>query len=80
MNKRNIPSVCAVSYKAPRCWRCAKAIKRLVPDHLLKVLLDDSEGLAAMIASAGGDSPRCIARSRQSRKQPKVEGQGAGQI
>src|SRR4029450_8310219 len=32
--------------------------QRLVPDHLLKVLLDDPEGLAAhRISSAGGDSP-----------------------
>ena len=31
--------------------------QRLVPDHLLKVLLDDPEGLAAnLISSAGGDS------------------------
>ena len=31
--------------------------QRLVPDHLLKVLLDDPEGLAAnLIGSAGGDS------------------------
>src|SRR5215211_1633977 len=56
--------------------------QRLVPDHLLKVLLDDPEGLAAnLIQSAGGDS-RAVHRAVEANlaKQPKVEGQGAGQI
>src|SRR5215471_14942400 len=56
--------------------------QRLVPDHILKVLLDDPEGLAAnLIASAGGDS-RGVHRAVEANlaKQPKVEGQGAGQI
>ncbi|MBX9946306.1 MAG: AAA family ATPase, partial [Reyranella sp.] len=56
--------------------------QRLVPDHLLKVLLDDPEGLAAnLIAAAGGDS-RAVHREVEASlaKQPKVEGQGAGQI
>jgi ATP-dependent Clp protease ATP-binding subunit ClpB len=56
--------------------------QRLVPDHLLKVLLDDPEGLAAnLIGSAGGDS-RAVHRAVEATlaKQPKVEGQGAGQI
>ena len=56
--------------------------QRLVPDHLLKVLLDDPEGLAAnLISSAGGDS-RAVHRAVEANlaKQPKVEGQGAGQI
>ena len=56
--------------------------QRLVPDHLLKVLLDDPEGLAAnLIQSAGGDS-RAVHRAIEANlaKLPKVEGQGAGQI
>src|SRR4029450_8058329 len=56
--------------------------QRLVPDHLLKVLLDDPEGLAAnLITSAGGDS-RAVHRAVEANlaRQPKVEGQGAGQI
>src|ERR671912_1875979 len=56
--------------------------QRLVPDHLLKILLDDPEGLAAnLIASAGGDS-RAVHRAVEANlaRQPKVEGQGAGQI
>lgn len=56
--------------------------QRLVPDHVLKVLLDDPEGLAAnLIASAGGDS-RSVHRAIEANlaKQPKVEGQGAGQV
>src|SRR5476651_2294133 len=56
--------------------------QRFIPDHLLKVLLDDPEGLAAnLIGSAGGDS-RAVYRAVEANlaKQPKVEGQGAGQI
>jgi ATP-dependent Clp protease ATP-binding subunit ClpB len=56
--------------------------QRFIPDHLLKVLLDDPEGLAAnLIAAAGGDS-RAVHRAVEATlaKQPKVEGQGAGQI
>ena len=37
--------------------------QRLVPDHVLKVLLDDPEGLAAnLISAAGGDSRAVSAR------------------
>ena len=56
--------------------------QRLIPDHILKVLLDDPEGLAAnLIGSAGGDS-RAVYSAVEANlaKQPKVEGQGAGQI
>jgi ATP-dependent Clp protease ATP-binding subunit ClpB len=56
--------------------------QRLIPDHILKVLLDDPEGLAAnLIGSAGGDS-RAVYRAVEANlaKQPKVEGQGSGQI
>ena len=56
--------------------------QRFVPDHLLKVLLDDPEGLAAnLIASAGGDA-KAVHREVEANlaKHPKVEGQGAGQV
>jgi len=56
--------------------------QRFTPDHLLKVLLDDPEGLAAnLITAAGGDS-RAVHRAVEANlaKQPKVEGQGAGQV
>ena len=56
--------------------------QRLIPDHILKVLLDDPEGLAAnLIGAAGGDS-RAVYRAVEANlaKQPKVEGQGAGQV
>src|SRR5471030_371143 len=56
--------------------------QRFIPDHLLKVLLDDPEGLAAnLITSAGGDS-RAVYRAVEANlaKLPKVEGQGAGQV
>ncbi|MDX1574940.1 MAG: Clp protease N-terminal domain-containing protein, partial [Kiloniellales bacterium] len=56
--------------------------QRFTPEHLLKVLLDDKEGLAAnLIRAAGGDPARALAGvNAELAKQPKVEGSGAGQL
>ncbi|MGE0211114.1 MAG: ATP-dependent chaperone ClpB [Parvibaculaceae bacterium] len=56
--------------------------QRFTPEHILKVLLDDEEGLAAgLIRSAGGDPKAALAATEDAlRKLPKVEGSGAGQI
>ncbi len=56
--------------------------QRLSPEHLLKVLLDDSEGLAAgLISRSGGRPEDALARVEQAlAKMPKVSGAGAGQI
>ena len=51
--------------------------QQFTPEHLLKVLIDDEEGLAArLIAAAGGnDRSRCAtASTRALAKLPKVEG------
>lgn len=55
--------------------------QQFVPVHLLKVLLDDEEGLAAnLIKTAGGDAKRAQERvNEEIAKLPKVEG-GNGQI
>ena len=51
-------------------------------DHLLKVLLDDPEGLAAgLIQRAGGRPADALAAvERTLAKRPKVSGGGAGQV
>jgi ATP-dependent Clp protease ATP-binding subunit ClpB len=56
--------------------------QRLVPEHLLKVLLEDKEGLAAnLIRAAGGDpAAALLAVERELAKLPRVEGSGAGQV
>jgi ATP-dependent Clp protease ATP-binding subunit ClpB len=56
--------------------------QRLLPEHLLKVLLDDKEGMCAdLIAAAGGDPKRAVAGVEAGlAKWPKVEGSGAGQV
>ena len=56
--------------------------QRLAPEHLLKVLLDDPEGLAAgLISHAGGQPGAALSRVEQAlAKLPKVSGGGAGQI
>ncbi len=56
--------------------------QQLTPEHLLKALLDDEEGLAAnLIRKAGGDPKRASTETALALdKLPKVEGSGAGQI
>jgi ATP-dependent Clp protease ATP-binding subunit ClpB len=56
--------------------------QQFAPDHLLKVLLDDPEGLAAgLIDRAGGNSRAALAAVEAAlAKRPKVSGGGAGQV
>src|SRR5882762_1704882 len=51
-------------------------------EHLLKVLLDDPEGLAAgLIDRSGGNSRAALQAVEEAlRKRPKVAGTGAGQL
>ncbi len=56
--------------------------QRFTPEHILKVLLDDKEGLAAnLIRAAGGRPEEALAATEEHLgKIPKVEGAGAGQL
>src|SRR5207248_4037392 len=56
--------------------------QQFAPDHLLKVLLDDPEGLAAgLIDRAGGNSRAVHAAVEVALARiPKVSGAGAGQV
>ncbi|HZP21283.1 MAG TPA: ATP-dependent chaperone ClpB [Bauldia sp.] len=56
--------------------------QQFTPEHLLKVLLDDNEGLAAgLIERAGGRARDALASTERALAQiPKVSGAGAGQI
>jgi ATP-dependent Clp protease ATP-binding subunit ClpB len=56
--------------------------QQFAPEHLLKVLLDDPEGLAAgLIDRSGGQSRKALQAVEASlAKRPKVSGGGAGQI
>ncbi|MCB1540590.1 MAG: ATP-dependent chaperone ClpB, partial [Rhodoblastus sp.] len=56
--------------------------QQLTPEHLLKVLLDDPEGLAAgLIDKAGGRSREALQQVELAlSKLPKVQGSGAGQL
>jgi ATP-dependent Clp protease ATP-binding subunit ClpB len=56
--------------------------QQFTPEHVLKVLLDDEEGLAAgLIDRAGGRSREALAAVELTlAKLPKVEGAGAGQL
>jgi ATP-dependent Clp protease ATP-binding subunit ClpB len=52
------------------------------PLHLLKVLLDDSEGLAGGLIDRAGGNSRAILKATENalNKLPKVSGSGAGQV
>jgi ATP-dependent Clp protease ATP-binding subunit ClpB len=56
--------------------------QQFTPEHVLKVLLDDGEGLAAgLIDRAGGNSRQALTEVEAAlAKLPKVEGSGAGQL
>ncbi len=56
--------------------------QQFAPEHLLKVLLDDPEGLAAgLIDRAGGNSRQALAAVEAALdKRPKISGGGAGQV
>jgi ATP-dependent Clp protease ATP-binding subunit ClpB len=56
--------------------------QQFTPEHLLKVLLDDPEGLCAgLIDRAGGRAPDALAQTEAAlRKLPKVTGAAAGQV
>ncbi len=55
--------------------------QRLTPEHLLKILLEDKQGLASnLIRAAGGNPERALAAVEADlAKLPRVEGAGAGQ-
>src|SRR5258708_8284937 len=63
-----------------RAW--GEGHQQFAPEHLLRVLLDDPEGLAAgLIDRAGGRSREALAAVEAAlAKRPKVHGSGAGQI
>ena len=56
--------------------------QKFSPEHVLKMLLDDGEGLAAgLIKAAGGDSRQALRETDLAlTKMPKVSGTGAGQV
>ena len=56
--------------------------QQFAPEHLLKVLLDDPEGLAAgLIDRSGGNSRQSLRETEAAlAKRPKVSGGGAGQV
>jgi len=56
--------------------------QQLTPLHILKILLEDNEGLASsLITAAGGQAARAFeATNAAVQKLPKVEGGGAGQV
>jgi len=69
-------------FQAAQALALRNGNQQLTPEHLLKVLLDDKEGLAANLMKASGADPKkaLAAVEKELEKLPKVEGTGAGQI
>ena len=68
--------------QAAQTMALARGHQRFSPEHLLKVLIDDPEGMAAgLIRAAGGQPDIAKAKNEDAlAKMPKVEGGGAGQL
>src|SRR5579864_2805458 len=56
--------------------------QQFAPEHLLKVLIDDDEGLAARLTAASGGRPEDVRDgvAKALLKRPRVEGFGSGQV
>ena len=56
--------------------------QQFTPEHVLKVLLDDSEGMAAGLITKSGGRPREViaATEKALSKRPRVSGSGGGQL
>jgi ATP-dependent Clp protease ATP-binding subunit ClpB len=55
--------------------------QKLLPEHLLKVFNDDSQGMAATLIQAAGGNSKLVAADVEAflKKEPSVQGSGAGQ-
>lgn len=55
--------------------------QQLLPEHILKVLIEDNEGLSSKLIQAAGGNPSKIYQEvlRSLRKVPKIQGEGAGE-
>ena len=82
MNFEKLSDRCKGFLQAAQTMALGRGHQRLMPAHLLKVFIEDSEGLAAtLIQRAGGDSKAALARVDEIlNKMPQVEGGGAGQV
>ncbi len=68
--------------QAAQTLALARGHQRFTPEHLLKVLLDDPEGMATGLVRAAGGQP-AVAKAKNEEalaKIPSVEGSGAGQL
>jgi len=56
--------------------------QRFTPEHILKVILEDDEGLAANLMTAAGADAKAAIRAVEAEvlAYPKIEGSGAGQL
>lgn len=82
MNFEKLSDRCKGFLQAAQTMALGRGHQRLTPAHLLKVFIEDSEGLAAtLIQRAGGDPKAALARVDSIlEKLPQVEGSGAGQV
>ena len=82
MDLERIRSAREAFVQAAQALALREGHQRFTPEHVLKVLLDDPEGLSAnLIKAAGGDPKRALDLAEAAlAKLPRVEGSGAGQL
>ncbi|MCR9178182.1 MAG: ATP-dependent chaperone ClpB [Alphaproteobacteria bacterium] len=82
MNFEKLSDRCKGFLQSAQTIAIGRGHQRLLPEHLLKVFLDDKEGFAAkLLTDAGGDPKRIHTRVEANLdKLPKVEGSGAGSV
>jgi ATP-dependent Clp protease ATP-binding subunit ClpB len=68
--------------QSAQTYALSRGHQQFTPEHILKVLLDDPEGLASGLIEAAGGRPReaLMAVERALDAMPKVAGSGAGQL
>jgi len=82
VNFEKLSDRCKGFLQSAQTMALGRGHQRLLPEHLLKVFLDDREGFAAkLIGEAGGDAKAIHARVEETLgKLPRVEGSGAGTV
>jgi len=82
VNFEKLSDRCKGFLQSAQTMALGRGHQRLTPEHLLKVFLDDREGLAAkLIRDAGGDPKLALQKTEEAlAKLPVVEGSGAGHL
>ena len=82
MNLENFTDRARGFLQAAQTLAQTRSNQRLTPEHLLKVLIDDPDGMAATLIRTAGGNPDLVRSETENalEKLPKISGQSSGQI